>query len=853
MLANVRRDAPAHPEAHFASAEGAAAGDIRMDATALLATERERAASASPRRPHTQQVSPRVSPRVSPSRFSPPATEKKWENDSASPSVGEHFWSPEAVKRESVGSLVLDNSWQSVMTLTNQIIEFSQAPALDVETEVISSVSDFASRSTCGIMLNHSLIDNIVPGGPAFNSRQLSRGDQILQVDGFDCAEASTDTMHNLLVGSDIPGSTVTVTVKKYSQGVHGTVQDVTLVRMANEEIVDRRKLFELFTRLKDHAKQHHAHGIAKMIDDTILLWTRMVIADVLHDETIEKNVRNLQAGLKERLEGLSYHLSQLQVHQQIVSMDHLSEVQRMEQQLAQKRVREECVQIQLGMDMDRFKYQACCREVAQDVALAIGGNVDKIRPIGLDGHSGVVNLDLDTDVCGEGKMVLDIIRHLAHQVEDPNSKLRRGVWTSKVTFVKIGHVPESVLLAEIDRLQSSQSAKRLEDANLRCSKQLEEMATKYAALQTRMQDEINIASHAIAQLKEEHARKAEQHASALAAAEERLAIARTERMAATDAAAAAHSAAVQEQAEHQRARAKKVVQRLMNRALVQGFERWRDSVVEERQMKAKALKVVQRLMNRALVQGFERWRDSVVEERQMKAKVVQRLMNRALVQGFERWRDSVVEERQMKAKALRVVQRLMKSCIAYAFGRWTEHAVLEKEFDLQRLRVVRRRRRLDLYIPFVAWLQCIEKLKNAKIVQKTMQQFSRPRIRRSMSWSGSSIITSPWTDSDDRLWRSLAQLYWAKVTSFVDTATRYFQLHDRTKQVREDSLGGHLFDATYTGFMHDSVASTSELVHAIGQFADTNAARSRSNLCPVQVSTMQMSCFKSIFSRLDL
>ena len=235
--------------------------------------------------------------------------------------------------------------------------------------------------------------------------------------------------------------------------------------------------------------------------------------------------------------------------------------------------------------------------------------------------------------------------------------------------------------------------------------------------------------------------------------------------------------------------------------------------------------------------------------------KVVQRLMNSALVEGFERWRDQAAEEKQMKAKARKVVQRLMRSCIAYAFGRWTEHAVQEKESDLKSLRAVRRRRRLDLYISFVSWLQRIEKLKNAKIVQKTMQQFSRPRprIRRSMSWSGSSIITSPWTDSDDRLWRSLAQLYWAKVTSFVDTATRYFQLHDRTKQLREDSLGGHLFDATYTGFMHDSVASTSELVHAIGQFADTNAARSRSNLCPVQVSTMQLSCFKTILFRLDL
>ena len=90
---------------------------------------------------------------------------------------------------------------------------------------------------------------------------------------------------------------------------------------------------------------------------------------------------------------------------------------------------------------------------------------------------------------------------------------------------------------------------------------------------------------------------------------------------------------------------------------VVQGFERWRDSVVEERQMKAKALKVVHRPMNqlnRVLVEGLERWWDQAVEEEKMKTKALKaarRLMNWALVEGFDRWRHQATEEKQMKAK----------------------------------------------------------------------------------------------------------------------------------------------------------------------------------------------------------
>jgi len=65
-----------------------------------------------------------------------------------------------------------------------------------------------------------------------------------------------------------------------------------------------------------------------------------------------------------------------------------------------------------------------------------------------------------------------------------------------------------------------------------------------------------------------------------------------------------------------------------MNGALVSAFERWRDHIIEEQQLKKKALKVVQRMLNGAVVQSFERWRDNIIEEKQLKSKALKVELN---------------------------------------------------------------------------------------------------------------------------------------------------------------------------------------------------------------------------------
>jgi C-terminal processing protease CtpA/Prc len=61
-------------------------------------------------------------------------------------------------------------------------------------------------------MINGTSVDNTVVGGPAYNSQRLSHGDIILKVDGV---VATNENILDLLIGSDVPGSSVEITIAK--------------------------------------------------------------------------------------------------------------------------------------------------------------------------------------------------------------------------------------------------------------------------------------------------------------------------------------------------------------------------------------------------------------------------------------------------------------------------------------------------------------------------------------------------------------------------------------------------------------------------------------------------------------
>ena len=56
-----------------------------------------------------------------------------------------------------------------------------------------------------------------VIGGPAYNCQLLERGDVILKIDSV---EVDEDTLLTYLIGNDVPGSKVTITVMKANHKV---------------------------------------------------------------------------------------------------------------------------------------------------------------------------------------------------------------------------------------------------------------------------------------------------------------------------------------------------------------------------------------------------------------------------------------------------------------------------------------------------------------------------------------------------------------------------------------------------------------------------------------------------------
>jgi hypothetical protein len=111
--------------------------------------------------------------------------------------------------------------------------------------------SQLQNRTTVGLTLKGATIAGIIIGGPAFMSGQLNIGDVIVMVDR---RVVTSENLHDLLVGSDEPGSTVTITVikdAKSSDIFSSTLSDtsskdeisVELDRVRVEEIFDHRYL----------------------------------------------------------------------------------------------------------------------------------------------------------------------------------------------------------------------------------------------------------------------------------------------------------------------------------------------------------------------------------------------------------------------------------------------------------------------------------------------------------------------------------------------------------------------------------------------------------------------------------
>jgi len=116
-------------------------------------------------------------------------------------------------------------------------------------------------------------IDDTAVGGPAYNCRNISPGDVIVLVDDD---VVSADDCYEKLIGNDVPGSPVKLTVRSSTSLQFKTV---TLTRMLSSVMLDNLRMFEVFTLLKDRAFAGRDKFAISQIEKGVQLWT-----SILHD-----------------------------------------------------------------------------------------------------------------------------------------------------------------------------------------------------------------------------------------------------------------------------------------------------------------------------------------------------------------------------------------------------------------------------------------------------------------------------------------------------------------------------------------------------------------------------------------
>ena len=178
---------------------------------------------------------------------------------------------------------------------------------LDVETQRFSA-NLATTKSTVGLMVTHTTIDNVLFGSPAYLCQKFKKGDVIHEIDG---KKATTHNLIELLVGTDTPGSMVNIKCVRDS-GVFQNTFEVSLMRMSTATLVDHRRMFELFTKIKDIAEIEDNKPICELLDTTIELWTKMSAAAQDHGDMIACNVNSLQTEASQAASSMQKLLEQL-------------------------------------------------------------------------------------------------------------------------------------------------------------------------------------------------------------------------------------------------------------------------------------------------------------------------------------------------------------------------------------------------------------------------------------------------------------------------------------------------------------------------------------------------------------
>ena len=179
--------------------------------------------------------------------------------------------------------------------------------------------SESTQKSALGLKFKPGLegttVETIMVGGPAHLYKNISIGDKILECDG---KTATPSNISTLLVGSDIPGSTVKLKIQR--GGIGFEVANIELERACSYELADRRKMVEFFDTITARCKQRRdydtSNEFASISQDILALmekasahWMKMVESEQSHLKKIFADVKAMQSNAAAELVDMDLHV----------------------------------------------------------------------------------------------------------------------------------------------------------------------------------------------------------------------------------------------------------------------------------------------------------------------------------------------------------------------------------------------------------------------------------------------------------------------------------------------------------------------------------------------------------------
>ena len=171
---------------------------------------------------------------------------------------------------------------QGQLSKCRELIALSQRYIAEdhlAEHAILTQVDQDAT--TVGLMFDEKggsiHVDYVMVGGPAFKSKKMAKDDIILSIDG---KKVTGNGIVKALQGP--ANTTVTLEVKSASTG---QVDEVVLERMLTALIADKRKMFDIFTKIEGRFIKHKDSTGVKITEEALEMWTSMCLEEQEQDD----------------------------------------------------------------------------------------------------------------------------------------------------------------------------------------------------------------------------------------------------------------------------------------------------------------------------------------------------------------------------------------------------------------------------------------------------------------------------------------------------------------------------------------------------------------------------------------